>query len=281
MPTSNEVLYTRSAGLLSALSSLAQVRAVLCFGSYAMGTSDASSDIDLYVVCHPQIAAVIERQAAFGQAGEVVDLLLDHDQPGWENQWCPRNDRLRLDGMQFDIIYNTLDWVRSVVHQVTTTGAVTIPQLRFRPYTFLGLLENSVILYDADGELHEIVNALYPFPPALRKTLLAGSLDAMHASLEDMQDYNTRSIGNTAFLFHLWRVIDGMATALFALNERYDPATKRLEQVFPGLPILPHAFIERYNGLLESPLTPPGRLKIVAGLQALVDEIEELAGAAY
>ena len=126
MPTSHEVLYTRSAGLLSALSSLAQVRAVLCFGSYAMGTSDASSDIDLYVVCHPQIAAVIERQAAFGQAGEVVDLLLDHDQPGWENQWCPRNDRLRLDGMQFDIIYNTLDWVRSVVHQVTTTGAVVV-----------------------------------------------------------------------------------------------------------------------------------------------------------
>jgi hypothetical protein len=246
-----------------------------------MGTSDANSDIDLYVVCHPQIAALPERQAAFLQAGKVDDLLLDHDQPGWENQWCPCNDRLRLDGMQFDIIYNTLDWVRSVVQQVKTTGAASIPQLRFRPYTFLGLLENSVILYDADGELHEIVAALYPYPPALRKTLLASSLDSMRGSLEDMQDYNMRSIGNTAFLFHLWRVIDGMATALFALNERYDPATKRLEQVFPGLPILPHDFIERYNGLLESPLTPPGRLKIVGGLQALVDEIEGLSRPAY
>ena len=171
MPTSQELLYARSAGLVSALSSLAQVRAVLCFGSYAMGASDASSDIDLYVVCHPQIAAPPERQAAFLRAGEVVDLLLDHDQPGWENQWCPRNDRLSLGGMQFDIIYNTLDWVRSVVHQVKTTGAASIPQLRFRPYTFLGLLENSVILYDADGELRQIVNALYPYPPALRKTM--------------------------------------------------------------------------------------------------------------
>ena len=281
MPTSHELLYARSARLLSALSSLAQVRAVLCFGSYAMGTSDASSDIDLYVVCHPQIAAGPERQAAFLQAGEVVDLLLDHAQPGWENQWCPCNDRLTLDGMQYDVIYYTLDWVQSMVGQVKAAGATSIPQLRFRPYTFLGLLENSVILYDAQGELHEIVNALYPYPPALRKTLLAGSLDAMHGSLEDMQDYNSRSIGNTAFQFHFWRVIDGLATALFALNERYDPATKRVEQVFPGLPILPRDFIERYNGLLESPLTPPGRLKIVAGLQALVDEIEELAGAAY
>ena len=281
MPNSHELLFARSAGLVSALASLAPVRAVLCFGSYAMGTHDASSDIDLYVVCHPQIPVLPERQAAFWQAGKPEDLLLDHDQPGWENQWCPRNDRLRLDGMPFDIIYNTLDWVRSVVHQVKTTGAVSIPQLRFRPYTFLGLLENSLILYDAHGELHEIVAGLYPYPPALRKTLLATSLDTLHGSLEDMQDYNTRSIGNTAFLFHLWRVVDGLATALFALNQRYDPATKRLEEVFPSLSILPPDFIRRYQCLLETPLTPPGRLKIVAGLQALVNEIEGLAGTAY
>ena len=212
----------------------------------------------------PRIPALPERQAAFLQAGKPEALLLDHDQPGWENQWCPRNDRLRLDGMPFDVIYNTLDCGRSVVYQVKTTGAVSIPQLRFRPYTFLGLLENAVILYDADGELHEIVAGLYPYPPALRKALLATSLDTLHGSLEDMQDYNTRGIGNTAFLFHLWRVVDGLATALFALNRRYDPATKRLEEVFPSLSILPPDFIRRYNGLLETPLTPPGRLKIVA-----------------
>ena len=71
MPASHELLHSHSAGLVSALSNLTPVRAVLCFGSYAMGTSDASSDIDLYVVCHPQIAAPSERQAAFLQAGEV------------------------------------------------------------------------------------------------------------------------------------------------------------------------------------------------------------------
>ena len=72
-----------------------------------------------------------------------------------------------------------------------------------------------------------------------------------------------------------------MPTLLFALNERYDPAAKRLEEVYRSLPILPANFLERYNGLLETPLTPSGRLKIVAGLQALVGEIEDLTGAAY
>jgi hypothetical protein len=277
MPTSHELLYSRSAALVSGLATLTPVRAILCFGSYAMGTSDASSDIDLYVICHPQIAAAQERQAAFLQAGEVDDLHLDYDQPGWENQWCPCNDRLRQNGIQFDLVYNTLSWVRAVVSQVKTLGATSIAELKFRPYTFLGMLENSVILYDADGVLHAIVAGLYPYPSALRQTLMTGSLDVIHGSLEDMQDYARRNIGNSAFLFHLWRVIDAMETLLFALNERYSPASKRLEEAYRHLPILPANFLERYNGLLETPLTAPGRLKIVAGLQALVGEIEELA----
>jgi len=257
------------------------VRAILCFGSYAMGASDASSDIDLYVICRPQIAAVPERQAAFLRAGKVEDLRVDYEQPDWENQWCPGKDRLRLNGMQFDLVYNTLDWVQAVVSQVKTLGATSIAELKFRPYTFLGMLENSVILYDAEGDLHRIVADLYPYPPALRKTLIASSLDVIHGSLEDLQDYARRKIGNTAFLFHLWRVIDAMSTLLFALNERYDPAAKRLEEVYRSLPILPANLMESYNGLLETPLTPSGRLKIVAGLQALVGEIEDLTGAAY
>jgi len=279
MSTSHELLHSHSTALISVLSTLAPVRAILCFGSYAMGTSDANSDIDLYVICHPQIVPPNERRAAYLQAGDVNELNLNYDQPGWESQWCPSNDRLRLNGIQFDIdiVYNTLNWVQAVVSQVKTLGATSIPDLKFRPYTFLGMLENSVILYDADGVLHKIVNDLYPYPPALRQALMAGSLAVIHGSLDDMQDYNRRNIGNTAFLFHLWWVIDAMQTLLFALNERYSPATKRLEEVYRHLPILPPNFLERYNKLLETPLTLSGRLIIVAGLQALVDDIVELA----
>jgi predicted nucleotidyltransferase len=277
MPTSHELLHSRCAALVNVLSTLAQVRAILCFGSYAMGTSDASSDIDLYVICHPQIIAPDERQAAFLLAGDMTELNLDYDQPDWENQWCPSNDRLRLNGIQFDIVYNTLYWVQLVVSQVKTLGVTSMPELKFRPYTFLGMLENSVILYDADGVLHRIVTDLYPYPPILRQVLMTSSLAVIDGSLDDMQNYARRNIGNSAFLFHLWRVIDAMEILLFALNERYSPATKRLEEAYRSLPILPANFLERYNVLLETPLTPPGRLKIVAGLQALVDDIVELA----
>ena len=128
--------------------------------------------------------------------------------------------------------------------------------------------------------MHELVAGLYPYPPALRRALIVASLEVIHGSLEDMQDYTMRNIGSSAFLFHLWRVLDAMATLLFALNERYDPATKRLEDAFRRLPILPANFLARYTGLLETPLTPGGKLAIVAGLQGLVDELTILAESA-
>ena len=73
--------------------------------------------------------------------------------------------------------------------------------------------------------MHRIVASLYPYPPALRQALMASSLAVIHGSLDDMQDYARRNIGNSAFLFHLCRVIDVMETLLFALNERYGRAT--------------------------------------------------------
>jgi predicted nucleotidyltransferase len=48
MKTANEVLLSRSTPVVNALSALPDVKAILCFGSYAMGTFDQYSDIDLY-----------------------------------------------------------------------------------------------------------------------------------------------------------------------------------------------------------------------------------------
>jgi len=85
-----------------------------------------------------------------------------------------------------------------------------------------------------------------------------------------------RGIGNTAFHFHLERIIDSLGTILFAINERYDPATKRVEDVYRDLEIVPEGFLERYTKLLETPLTRDGRQSIVKELGLLIQEVEDL-----
>lgn len=212
----------------------------------------------------------------FNKIEGVSEFQPDYLEFGWDNQWCPRGDRFRLKGIQFDVTYNTIDWIRTVVQKVKEQGATSIPELNFRPYTMLGLLDNSVILYDPEAIFKELKSSLYPYSTNLKKALLAQSVPVAKGSLEDLCDYIKRGIGNTAFHFHLERIIDSLGTILFAINERYDPATKRVEDVYRDIEIVPESFLERYTRLLETPLTRDGRQSIVKELGLIIQEVEDL-----
>jgi predicted nucleotidyltransferase len=271
-----EIIRTKSAPIVGALAQVPGVQGILCFGSYVVGTFDRDSDVDLYVLCHPDVPPSHVRMHALQEIEGIQNVQMDHEEFGWDSQWCPRGDRCRLDGLPFDIAYNTLDWMKTVVSAVKEHGATSLPELRFRPYTMLGLLENSVVLYDPKLNLQAIRSNLYPYPTKLRQTLLSENLLIARGSLEELQDYVRRSIGNSAFHFHFSRALDSLSTLLFAINRRYDPATKRTEEAFRDLKIVPDRFMERYGRLLETPLTGDGRREIVNTLEMLLGEVEDL-----
>ena len=100
---------------------------------------------------------------------------------------------------------------------------------------------------------------------------------ALASSVAEMRDYVKRGIANSAFHFQLQNVIHALETALFAINERYNPATKRVEQTYATLDRLPSNFLQRYAALLETPLTEKGRRSITEELGLLVDEVSQLA----
>ena len=263
-----------ASGAAQALASILMVKGVLCFGSLAMGTYDEQSDVDLYVLSAPRILEAGLRQAVLASLPGVEGLEIDYAQPGWVGAWNPQSDRLRLNGIWLDVTYNTLAWLQTVVRKVRR-GATSIPEMRFRPYSMLGLLEYSIILYDPDGLLERLRAGLYPYPVQLKQRLVEQNLTQCRDSLADLQDYAQRGIGNRAFHFHLERCLDGLDGLLFGLNERYPPAVKRVEQVLGKLPRLPHGFMPRYTALLETPLTPLGRVKIVKELASILDEVIE------
>lgn len=264
--------------IVSALSKLPQVKGVLCFGSYAVGTFDQYSDIDLYTFCSPDIVSSSIRKQTLETVEGISGLQIDHVEFGWDEQWNPREDRLLLNEMQFDITYNTVEWIRTVVKKVRDTGATSLPELKFRPYTMLGLLDNSVIIYDPELILQNLKSNLYPYPSELKKALLSQNLPIFRDSLAELKNYVRRNIGNTAFIFHLQRIVDSLGTILFTINERYDPATKRVEEAYTELRILPINFLHRYKTILETSLTPDGRTTVIRELQAIIDEIDELVG---
>jgi len=135
----------------------------------------------------------------------------------------------------------------------------------------------SSLYYDPGSILQTIKSSLYPYPKKLQQTLLSENLLVARRSLADLQDYVKRSIGNSAFHFHFSRILDSLCTIVFAINGRYDPATKRTEEAFRDLEIVPNHFLDRYTRILETPLTIDGREKIVSALETLLREIEDLS----
>jgi hypothetical protein len=265
-----------TAPVIGSLSRIDGIRGVLCFGSYAMGTFDEQSDVDLYVLCHPAVVTPEARRRALQSIDGVTELQIGCQHPLWDNQWCPATDTFRLDGVLIDVGWNTTDWAKAVVRKVTEEGLISIPELRFRAYVLLGLLENSVILWDPEGLLREMRSNLYPYPPRLKQALLKEALPVLKESLGDMRDYVARGIGNTAFHFHLQRFLQALGTILFALNERYDPATKRVEQAYATMERVPQGFVARYTRALRVPLTDDGRGEAVRELEALARELETM-----
>lgn len=98
----------------------------------------------------------------------------------------------------------------------------------------------------------------------------------MTEGLAELRDYTQRNIGPSAFVFHLGRVCDAMVSVLYALNEHYDPATKRPEPELRKLAVRPERFVERFVHVLEGPFDVRSRPHVVDELRRLVGEVTHL-----
>ena len=271
-----DLVHNKTAPIVESLAKLEDVRAILCFGSYAMGTFDEYSDLDLFVFCEPEVVSASERRRILEGIPDVSHFEESDTAVGWDNQWSPQIDHFRVSGTQFEISYNTVDWIRTVVRRVTQEGATSIPEQKFRPYTMLGLLDNGIILYDPRSFLRHLIDCLYPYPAQLKQQLISDSLHTLKDCLMELKDGVKRGFGLTFFHFFFHRMCDALYTLLFAVNKKYDPAVKRSEVEYEKLSILPPNFLERYTKLLEGPFDENGRQRAIRELGTLITEIEML-----
>lgn len=262
--------------IVQTLAQVNEVIAIICMGSYAFGTADAYSDIDLYVICDPHIISPSTRQSVLEQTGTVSSLQIQHELAGWDNQWAPQTDQLKLRQQPIDISYNTKMWLTTVVNKVITQGAISIPELTFRPYTMLGLLANAISLYDSEDFIKNIIAQLYPYPQKLKQNILAEFMPQLEDSLTELQNFVLRDIDNAAFLFHLSRFCDALTSILYAINEVYDPAVKRSMLTLSKLDRMPTNFLACYEAILVGPFDRPGRQSVIETLAEMVDEIKGL-----
>lgn len=239
----------RLSPLIEALKEKGDILAVLCYGSFAEGSLDEKSDIDLLVIAQ-KIPTPSVRQKLYTSL-PIQDLNLNKSFGTWGvPAWAPIHDEFAFSGKKIEIGYNTAVWVENAVAKIASEGLTHLPDFPFRAYTFLGLLDNAISLFEKDNYFTALRRKLSPYPQKLKKSIIAENLPLFLENFSDLKDIADRNVGVLAFEFYLFRTIDALIQLLFAINEVYDPASKRIEKHLEILPKIPEHFLHLINDLL-------------------------------
>jgi len=218
IPT-HESLVKRLAFLFS---TLPQVVAVAVSGSQGSGTSDAASDIDLYVYTREDVP-LEERRSIVERAGGASRLSLGLTFWGPGDEWIHA-----ASGIEIDAVYFDAPWMETQIQRTLREHQAALGYSTCFAYT----VRNSEIFYDPGGWFAALQDTCrQPYPEALRRNIIAlnrpvlrGIIPSYTAQIEkaarrgDLVSLNHRLAALLASFFDI----------LFALNWELHPGEKRL-----------------------------------------------------
>lgn len=253
------------------------VAGAFIIGSYSQGLLGSGSDLDLYFLVSKSIPNRRIRRAFYLSSFPGAKLDLGRKTAWGSADWAPVCDVVQHRNSQVDINYASLPWLIDLVRTVKKKGATRLPEFQFRPYTVLGLLNQAKILYDPSGELSLLKQSLFPFPKRLKRNIINENLPIFKEIIGDLQECVQKKVGSGAFIFYLSRLDDALQNLLFAINEYYDPASKRNEVFISNLGKVPRAYHDGYSRLMDGIFKPRERIRLLAILKRLDKQISLLA----
>lgn len=252
--------------LVGLFSELPQVEAIALGGSRASGRASAASDFDVYVFTTAGIASEMRHQIVQQLGGATVaDMGLDYFGEG--DEWRDAGT-----GVQLDVMYFGLEWMREQVERVLEHHKPSLGYSTAFAYT----VSRWTVLYDPVGKLAALqAEARRPYPEALRQAvvrynrpLLRETISSYYAQLEkaaarqDIVSLNHRLAALLASYFDI----------IFAVNRALHPGEKRLVEIALGVcSSLPEAF-ER--DLTETLKAVGDSARLLPNLTRLLDALD-------
>ena len=245
------------------------VTSIIVFGSVATGIVDGDSDVDLLVICQPQVVPPAERKGLLVELGA-----------GWMFDIPPGNilfasmDEGDMEGIAVTVHYPHGAWIDAVLDEVLGQGTVTSTLLPFRPYTLPALLQHGWLLVDKEQQVARWRARSLPYPSLLKHNIVQHFMPILQEQTDELVLTARRRIGPHVFLFHLNRAVDALISILYAHNEVYDPADRRAEQtVWPLLVNVPIDFVARLNAILAGPFDGGGMEQRAHDFRRLAQEV--------
>ena len=258
-------------GMAQQLGEVPNVIAILVFGSVASGHVDETSDIDILVICEPDIPDAEMRRGTLVGSWTFETRKGDALFPVLEEGISP-------EGIAMTLHYQRVAWIDAVLEEVLGKGAITTKLLPFRPYTLVGLLNRAWVLEDKLGTVAAWRARTATFPPPLRRNLLAYFVPLLREHTAELLANTRRRLGPVTYIFNLNWAVDAMAGILYALNGIYDPAARRAERTLcPHFEVAPDNFSVRLEAILQGPFDDEAALQKAQRFAELASEVLTLA----
>jgi predicted nucleotidyltransferase len=216
----NNFILTTAHTLAELYAAQSPVEAVALGGSRSARTSDAQSDIDLYVYCSSELplatrAAIVEARAARAEIGNSFFESGD--------EWLERHS-----GISLDVMFRDTRWLEDQIERTFVRYEAWVGYTTCFWYN----IRTSDILFDRTGwftTLH--TQAQQPYPEQLRRAIVAKNYPLLRTNISSFSVQIKKALqrGDTVSVNH--RIAAFLASyfdVLFALNTLPHPGEKRL-----------------------------------------------------
>ncbi len=250
------------------------VSAILVHGSVALGRVDELSDVDMLVVCRSEILPLSDRRRILGSVGSGWQF----DQRNEDSLFAVVDKEGQVDDTVVTVHYRTAPWIDRVLDEVLNEGAITTEQMPFRPYTLPALIQRAWVLSDRDGDVERWRERSREYPRKLRENILRHFVPNLPEHLDELKRTADRGLGARNFIFFLNWAVDDLTSILFALNDVYDPADRRMDtEIVPFLPYLPEDYAATITEVLEGPFDRQGAVHRAQLFEHLAADVLEKA----
>jgi predicted nucleotidyltransferase len=240
------------------------VVAVVLGGSWARGTAQPGSDLDIgiyYRAAQPPSLAALQHLAQELDDRHLPDLVTDFG--GW-GPWINGGGWLMIDMQPVDWLYRDLDQVTAVV-EACAAGKPTLDHQPGHPHGFHSHIYGGEVFFchplrDPDGVLAALKARITPYPPLLKQTLIDRFLWQAEFALAVAR----KAVGrNDVFYVSgcLFQNVACLVQVLYALNERFFVNEKGAIAEVETFALRPPAFGAVARAVLSAPGTTPQALR--------------------
>jgi predicted nucleotidyltransferase len=244
------------------------VEAIGLGGSSSTGSTDAASDIDLYVFTRETIPLIKRAEIVNNCGASRVDLDLNFWDPG--DEWFDAQT-----GIEVDITYWNPNWIESKIERVLIQHQSSLGYSTCHWHT----LSHTSVLFDRTGWLTGLITKCsQPYPEVLSQTIIKHNYPVLRDVIPSYTTQIEKAIKRQDLVSVNHRVAALLASyfdIIFAVNRVPHPGEKRLLQLTPRLcKVIPTNMVIQVERLLKESSTADGRL--IETINELIDGLDKL-----